>query len=122
MPPSANIAAASANNCNGSMCARSRLTTCGQWRASQAESRSSPGRSFPALRRYQERALEFERDDDREDHAKHGLKHELIGGIKGIRENEAKQDLEQQIPNGYDYDDGDQSGQDQNNDKLFVER
>jgi len=72
---------------------------------------------FPALGYHQERSLELEGDDDREDHAKYGLKNDLISGIES---NDTEEDFDCQIPNDYDYDDGDQPGQDQKNEMLEL--
>src|SRR6267143_555704 len=65
-----------------------------------------------AVRGHQQRALELQRDDDREDHAEHGLEDHVIRRIKDGGDHQAVEDLEDQVPDRGHDDDGNQQGQD----------
>ena len=71
-----------------------------------------------ALGDHQKRFLEFERNDHREDHAKHGLEGHVVGRVEASRENEPEQNLQAQIPNGCNDNDGDQRRK-EHDDDLF---
>ena len=60
------------------------------------------------LSEHQERALEFERDDHREDHAEHGLENLVFCRVERVGIN-AEQNIERQVPEREDDDDGNQA-------------
>ncbi len=62
------------------------------------------------FRRYQQRALELQRDHHGKDRPEHYLEHRRIGGVEQIGEHERENDAEQQVPQRRDDDDGDDPG------------
>src|ERR1700724_588265 len=50
----------------------------------------------------QKGSLELERDNHREDHSKHALECREIGQVEGVRQDQAEQDLDCQLPDGRD--------------------
>ena len=80
--------------------------------------------AFLSMSHDKKRPLELKRDDDGEDRAEYGLEHRIFGRVEGLRSNDGVKDLEREVPDGEDDDNGDQARQDEDNDLLefFVKR
>jgi hypothetical protein len=82
------------------------------------DDRSDLHHGVAPLSHHQQRLFEFERNDPRKNHSKHGLEGRIVGWVETSGQNEAEQDFQAQGPQGGNDDNGDQCREAQH-DEVF---